>query len=246
MRVAVFSDVHGNLHALDAVLERIAADRPDLIVNLGDLVSGPFDPRGSAERQMGLACATIAGNHERQLVAGATGASDAFARPLLSPQHLDWIASLPQSLTLAEGEIFACHGSPADGDLDYLLEDVRSGRPVLAGVAEILPRLRGAGAARVVLCGHTHIPRIVTAGTMLIVNPGSVGMSAYRGTLPVPHVMEAGSPLARYALLEKTRSGWQAALHAVRYDVEAAARQAEQAGRGDAAHVVRHGRMPDA
>ena len=245
MRVAVISDVHGNLHALEAVLERIAAEPPDLMVNLGDLVSGPFGPRGSAERQMRLACATIAGNHERQLLAGASGASDAFARPLLSGQHLDWIAGLPQTLTLAGGEVFACHGSPAGGDLAYLLEDVRAGRPVLAGLAEILPRLRGAGTARVVLCGHTHIPRIAAAGPVLIVNPGSVGLPAYRGASPVPHVMEAGSPLARYALLERTRSGWQAALHAVRYDTEAAARQAEQAGRHETAHIVRHGRLPD-
>ncbi len=245
MRVAVFSDVHGNLHALDAVLERMQQDRPDLIVNLGDLVSGPFDPRGSADRLMSLDCATVAGNHERQLVEGAGGFSDSFARPLLSALHMDWIGGLPGSLFLAGGEIFACHGSPAGGDLEYLLEDVQGGRPVLDLPSRIRPRLAGCGAARVVLCGHTHIPRIVSLDGTLVVNPGSVGMPAYRGRSPVPHAMQAGSPHARYGVLEQTRAGWQATLHAVRYDTEAAARQAEQAGAEAAAHAIRHGWLPE-
>lgn len=45
MRIAVFSDVHGNRPALEAVLAAIAREQPDLIVNLGDVASGPVDPR---------------------------------------------------------------------------------------------------------------------------------------------------------------------------------------------------------
>ncbi|MBL6082527.1 metallophosphoesterase family protein [Belnapia sp. T18] len=67
MRIAVIADVHGNLIALEAVLAHLRDDAPDLVVNLGDLVSGPFDPRGSAEAQMALACPTVAGNHEREV-----------------------------------------------------------------------------------------------------------------------------------------------------------------------------------
>lgn len=243
MRIAVISDVHGNLIALDAVLDHIARQQPDAIVNLGDLVSGPYDPHGSAERQMRLAAMTLAGNHERQLLEGGTGFSDSFARARITQAHMDWIASLPQTLTLAEGEVFVCHGSPAGGDLEYLLEDVSRGFPVLDTQGAIASRIAGIGGARVVLCGHTHIPRLAWVEGVLIVNPGSVGMPAYDDDTPVPHVMEAGTPHARYAMVERTAHGWAATFHAIPYDFAAAADQARQAGREATATATLSGRM---
>lgn len=67
MHIAVLADAHGNLLALQAVLADLRAQAPDLVVNLGDLVSGPFDPAGAADAQIALGCPTLAGNHERQL-----------------------------------------------------------------------------------------------------------------------------------------------------------------------------------
>jgi len=246
MRIAVIADVHGNLIALEAVLAHLRTAAPDLIVNLGDLVSGPFDPRGSADAQMALACPTVAGNHERQVLEGGAGVFDAIARPLLSPSHLDWIGGLPGTLRLADDEVFACHGSPRGGDLEYLLEDVSTGRARLETEDAIRPRLEGSGQARVVLCGHTHVPRMATLGGVLVVNPGSVGLPGYRGSDPVPHVMEAGTPHARYAVIDRSQGGWAAELRAVPYDHEAAARQAERYGRLQTAQVVRSGWMPAA
>jgi predicted phosphodiesterase len=246
MRIAVIADVHGNAVALKAVLAHIRASAPDQIVNLGDLVSGPFDPAQSADLQVALECLTIAGNHERQLLEGGMGISDAFAKPLLTKSHFDWIASLPKSLALADGQVFACHGSPAGGDLEYLLEDVRSGYPILDTEDAIVARLKGMGNASVVLCGHTHIPRIVAARGVLIVNPGSVGMPGYRDNCPTPHVMEAGAPHARYAFLERLADGWTAEPRAVPYNFEEAALQAERAGRDAVAFSIRTGRMPPA
>jgi predicted phosphodiesterase len=158
----------------------IPAYGADAKVNLGDLVSGPFDPAGSADAQMKSDYLTIAGNHDRQLMDKSDGALDVLSRPLLSPDHWVWIRRLPATLTLADGEVFACHGSPAGGDLEYLLEDVSCGRAVLDTEDAILARLAGIGNARVVLCGHPHTRRIVTAGGVLVVNPGSVGMPGYR------------------------------------------------------------------
>jgi diadenosine tetraphosphatase ApaH/serine/threonine PP2A family protein phosphatase len=198
---------------------------------------------------MNLGCPTISGNQERQLLEDAIvmrDLDDAFARPRLTRAHLDWIAGLPKTLTLAGGQVFACHGSPAGGDLEYLLEDVRSGRPVVDTEEAILPRLAGIGKASVVFCGHTHVPRVVAVGDILVVNPGSVGMPAFRGETPVPHVIEAGAPHAHYAIVEKLPAGWTAELRAVPYDFEAAARQAEQADRHAVAYSARTGRLPPA
>ena len=246
MRIAVIADVHGNLIALEAVLAHLRLTAPDLIVNLGDLVSGPFDPAGSADAQMALGCPTLAGNHERQLLEGGDGPSDVIARPLLSRSHLNWIGGLPGTVSLVDGQVFACHGSPRGGDLEYLLEDVSTGRARLDTMAAIKPRLDGIGEAKVVLCGHTHMPRLASIDGVLVVNPGSVGLPGYSGASPVPHVIEAGTPHARYALIERHDTGWAVELRAAPYDYEAAARQAEQHGRVQAAHVVRTGWMPPA
>lgn len=245
MRVAVLADAHGNLLALEAVLADLRAQAPDLVVNLGDLATGPFDPVGSADVQIALGCPTLAGNHERNLLEGddASG-SVAFARPLLSVAHMAWIETLPATLRLADGEVFACHGSPAGGDLDYLLDDVGSGRAVLAPEDAILPRLVGIGSARLVLCGHTHMPRVVQIGNVTVVNPGSIGMPAYTDNSPVPHAIETGAPHARYAVMTREPGGvWSADLRAVAYDWDQAAQQARKNGKLNVARWTATGRV---
>jgi predicted phosphodiesterase len=228
MRIAAIADAHGNLLALQAVLTDLREAAPDLVVNLGDIATGPFEPAGSADVQMALGCPTIAGNHERDLCEGSdVSPSVAFARPCLSESHLRWIKELPKTLSLAGGEVFACHGSPAGGDLDYLLDDVSSGRAVLAPEDAILPRLSGIGPAGLVLCGHTHMPRVVQVGGVLIVNPGSIGMPAYTDDGAVPHAIETGTPHARYAVITRAPgSTWSVELRAIAYDWHQAAQQA--------------------
>ncbi|TPG53698.1 metallophosphoesterase [Roseomonas nepalensis] len=245
MRIAVLADAHGNLLALEAVLSDLRAQAPDLVVNLGDLVTDPFDPVGSADVQIALGCPTLAGNHERNLLEGDDASSSvAFARPLLSAAHMAWIGTLPTTLRLADGEVFACHGSPAGGDLDYLLEDVGSGQAVLAPEDAILTRLAGIGSACLVLCGHTHVPRAVRIGDVTVVNPGSVGMPAYTDDSPVPHAIETGAPHARYAMVTREPGGaWSADLRAVTYEWDHAAQQARMNGKLSVARWTATGRV---
>jgi len=139
--------------------------------------------------------------------------------------------------------VFACHGSPAGGDLDYLLDDVSSGRAVLASEDAIRPRLAGVGPATLVLCGHTHMPRAVQVRRVLVVNPGSIGMPAYTDDGTVPHVIETGAPHARYAVVTRRPGGtWSAQLRAVAYNWDEAARQAALNGRHGVARWTATGR----
>ena len=83
---------------------------------------------------------------------------------------------------------------------------------------------------------------MIRLGTgQLVVNPGSVGIQAYVGHHPGPHVVEIGSPHARYAVLESTPHGWQADLIAVPYDWDAASRIAQSNGREDWARALASG-----
>lgn len=245
MRIAAISDVHGNLAALDAVLADIARRQADLIVNLGDMLSGPLDPAATADRLMALDLPTIRGNHERQILTQdivAMGASDAFTASRLADRHRAWLASLPPTLRIAP-DILLCHGTPGS-DLDYYLDHVDPGGSRAATAAEIEMR-SGGEAAALILCGHSHVPRLHRrSGGGLVVNPGSVGLPAYADDRPWPHVMESGSPDACYAIAERGGDGrWSATLLRVAYDWQGAADTADARGRPDWAIALRTGRM---
>jgi predicted phosphodiesterase len=246
MRIAAISDIHGNLPALEAVLADIAAQPVDLTVNLGDILSGPLWIAETADRLMALGLPTIAGNHERQLLADPPqrmGASDAHAAARLREAHRAWLAALPKTLQLTP-EVFCCHGTP-DSDLQYFLETVTPDGVRRATVAEAAARAGGTMGGlehALILCGHTHVPRAMRlADGRLVVNPGSVGLQAYDDPHPHPHMVENASPHARYALLTRLAAGWQVELRSVPYEHEAAARLAEANGRLDWADALRTG-----
>jgi predicted phosphodiesterase len=245
MRIAAISDVHGNLLALDAVLADIAARSADVVVNLGDLLSGAVQPREAADRLMQLDLPTVAGNHERQLLTYAPermGASDRLAHESIADRHRAWLAGLPTTLHVADG-VLAFHGSPTD-DLVYLLETVDPDGARPATEAEVVARLGAAVDVPLLLCGHTHLQRSMRLATgAFVVNPGSVGWPAYDDDHPHPHVMEAGTPHARYAVVDDSSGRWEVEFRAVDYDWGAAAAIAQGNGRPDVSVALRTGRV---
>lgn len=250
MRWAILSDIHGNLPALEAVLQAIAAEGIEQVVQLGDALSGPLWPAETADRLMALGWPAIAGNHERQVLTqplDRMGATDRHAAERLDDAQQAWTRALPAARWLDE-DIFCCHGTPTS-DLVYLMETVTPdfGRHGSMGIraanaVELAERLGGIQPP-VVLCGHSHVPRILQSGRCLLVNPGSVGLPAYDDDHPHRHHVETGSPLARWAVLERGPGGFGVSLKATPYDHEQAAHQAEENGRGDWADALRTGRV---
>lgn len=244
MRVAVISYVHGNLPALQAVLGDIASRGCDAMVNLGDLVSGPLWPAETLSLLMETPALTIRGNHERQLLdpVERMGESDRVAHAALGPDQLAWIAALPAQARL-DGEVLLLHGTPGS-DVGYLVERVDPAGARAARPDEVAADLDGINAS-VVLCGHTHVPRALRLDDgRLCVNPGSVGLPAFRGRHPHPHVMQSGTPAARYAMLRRDRGVWQAQLLEVDYDPAPAVDRARRRGFDPWADALRDGMLP--
>lgn len=177
--IAVLSDIHGVLPALDAVLAEPDVAGADRVVLTGDIAAGP-QPRQVLDRLLSLGerCAWVRGNADRELVDLARGRDipipdeiSPWAAGQLSPEHVAVLAGLPHPVMLEVdgfGRVLFCHGTPRD-DAEVVLVDTRLERwaEVLADVPDEVTT---------VVCGHTHMPFSRLAHGRLIVNPGSVGM----------------------------------------------------------------------
>jgi predicted phosphodiesterase len=177
--VAVLSDLHGVLPALDAVLAEPDVAAADLVVVTGDLAAGPQPvPVLDRLRALGERVLLVRGNADRELVALARGEQlevpdevIPWAAAQLSPADLELLAGLPHPVTVdvaGFGPVLFCHGTPRD-DEEVVLVDTRLSRwaEALAAVPEEV---------RTVVCGHTHMPFARLVERRLVANPGSVGM----------------------------------------------------------------------
>jgi putative phosphoesterase len=189
MKIAAISDIHANLHALDAVLEDISKQNCDVLVVAGDFIDcGPF-PAETIRKLRPLMPVIIRGNHEGYILDHIF--SDKFEHPpfralyapgkwaaaCLTTEEKDWLASLPTRIELnygADVNVLVVHGSPRRNNEpiypnipDELLEEMFEG--------EIRPH-------RLVIAGHTHRPALIRWREMTLVNCGSVGYPIDRDT----------------------------------------------------------------
>jgi predicted phosphodiesterase len=231
MRLAVISDIHGNLLALEAVIADIGARGVDATVNLGDSVAGPLWPSETAECLVAWAFPTVRGNHDRWLLDGETDGlpeADRFARAALSIEQRQALHALPPTIEVGE-DILAVHGTPTD-DCTFLTEEIYRDRMIPLARDTVRDRLGAAIYRAVVLCGHSHRQSITQLpGGPLILNPGSVGCPVF-ADIPGASNLEPRSPHARYAILTRHGAHWAAEFHALDYDWDQAAIRAEECG----------------
>jgi diadenosine tetraphosphatase ApaH/serine/threonine PP2A family protein phosphatase len=245
MRFAAIADVHGNYLALESVVADIRAHDIDEIVNLGDMASGPLEARRTMDALMVLDAVHVLGNHDRYLIdrpPEKMGSWDWPVHAQLDAVHLDWLRAVPPKLVFRD-QVFLCHATP-DSDEVYWLETVLLDGTVRMSSLEVIEEAAKGIAQRLILCGHSHIARAVRLGDgRMVVNPGSVGSPGYRDVHPFPHVMEAGTPDARYAILELVDDAWQATFQQVPYDHAAMAALARRNGQPELASALATGRI---
>lgn len=242
MRIAVLSDIHGNAWALEAVLAELADSGVHRVWNLGDCFFGPLDPRRTREILLRHDWPTVRGNQDRALLEEVDAPQSKFTLSEIGKVGREWLRERTRPTVRSE-RILACHGTPERDDVT-LIERVEPTGEVRASTgSELTEALAGAGDAELVLCGHSHRPgTLALPDGRLVVNPGSVGLPAYTADEPHPHAMEAGTPHARWATLERTGAGWIVELRATPYDSAAAASAARANGRPDWARWIETGR----
>jgi predicted phosphodiesterase len=245
MRFAAIADVHGNYLALEAVLADIRAHGISEIVNLGDMASGPLDARRTMDTLMALDAVHVAGNHDRWLIDRPPEKMGAWERPAyaqLDKSHLDWLRTVPMTRVYRD-KVFLCHATPADDNV-YWLEAVKPDGSVTAASLDAIEKEAVGIPQSLILCGHTHVARAAKLRDgRLVVNPGSVGSPGFSYNVPHPHVVEAGTPDARYAILERSSAGWSVTFRHVPYDNEAMAALARRTGDSEFASALATGRV---
>ena len=168
MRVAALYDVHGNLPALEAVLEEVLAAEVDAVVSGGDVVWGP-QPAETLHRIEEAATHLVRGNADRDVVGGNDAEPTVWCRERLGADDLRRIDAWPETVELGVdglGRVLFCHAAPS-GDEDGLTEVTSEeiAAPFLAGVE-----------ADLVVCGHTHHQFDRRFAGVRVVNAGSVGL----------------------------------------------------------------------
>ena len=214
-RIAIFSDLHGNSAATEAVLAAIDAEAPDAIYNLGDLVGYGAKPNATIEliRERGIP--TIMGNYDdgvgfdrddcgcayKDKDEEARGQQSLFwTRDVTTPANKAYLRTLPPEIRFeVEGKHFRLvHGSPRRMN-EYLFEDRDPGS---------LSRIAQGAEADVLVFGHTHKPWVREIEDVLFINDGSVGKP------------KDGDPRAAWALLTVAAGKpVQAEIRRVPYDI---------------------------
>ena len=213
MRLAIISDIHSNLHALETVLEEIETLSPDAILCLGDIVGYGAHPKECCERIRLSATRSILGNHDRAVIADDTSgmnplaaAAAVWTAKALEPDVKKYISSLTQSSSIEDGRgttIEMFHGSDVDPD-EYVFEE---------SVDEAMLHRCDAD---LVLLGHTHIPFVRTFEAGIVANPGSVGQP------------RDGDPRASFATIDTEKR--EVGIHRLEYDIRSASDSILEAG----------------
>ncbi len=229
---AVISDIHGNLHALEAVLRRIDEMRIERVLCLGDVVGYGPSPGRCLDLVMRCCVSTVRGNHDEAVINptreaefnGLAREAIIWTREVLGPLHKDAICRLrerdrPHELVLC------VHDSPVPGPTDYVHE------PSIAALA-----FRGLDAP-ICLLGHTHVPLVFEAPSAdVLAEPTARDITAHLTPdgVPVPlakdrrYICNPGSvgqprdadPRASFAVLDLDARTFT--VHRVSYDIDAA------------------------
>ena len=202
MRAAIFSDTHGNLVALDAVLADLkAGGTSDLMIMAGDLALLGPRPAETVDRIRGLNCLVLRGNTDQYVVDNTGGAHD-WAREQLGEERLCYLAGLPfaYSVQPAPGrELLIFHANPRNVE-----DPLGPERP-----EDQVQSLTAGTGAEVMAFGHVHIPYVRRVGDKTLFDIASVGLP------------RDGDRRAAYGIAEWAGGKWRLEHRRVPYDIDA-------------------------
>jgi predicted phosphodiesterase len=227
LRIAVLSDIHGNLLALDACLADLESQGgADGIIVAGDLCLDGPKPKKVLQRLEELGATCVRGNTDRYLSEdtskesfdAAEVAQIAWTRREIGERWVSWLKELPFALRVGddENQLLIVHANPKTDD-EHIWPDADEAS---------LRRLIGKERATAIAFGHLHIPFVRMWRGKLLVNVSSAGLP------------KDGDPRAGYAIFTERDGGWQAKHRRVPFDVKKVATQLADCGIPESAELI--------
>ena len=231
MRVAIISDIHGNLVALETVLDALKAEHVDQIVCLGDVATFGPQPREVIAQLRGLDCPVVMGNMDAWLLnprphevrdkdSYRITEVEFWSAHQLSPADMDYLRTFRPTVEIALGDdatLLCFHGSPRS-NTDVIMSTTSE---------EELERMLSGYSATVMAGGHTHVQILRRHRDLIFINPGSVGLSFERAR----HTDQTrNSPWAEYGLVSWENGSLNIELRRVLFDVDVVIQAARDSG----------------
>lgn len=218
MRIAVLSDIHGNLTGLDACLADLGAQGgADAIVAAGDLCLDGPKPKKVLQRLEEVGAQAIRGNTDRYLSDPGNETFETiehqqieWTRQDLGEKWLQWLAALPFAIRIGEddNQLLVVHANPAN-DHEHIWPDADD---------TLLERLVGEERATAIAFGHLHLPYVRMWRGKMLVNVASCGLP------------KDGDARAGYAIFTERNGGWEVKHRRVDFDVKKVATQLADSG----------------
>jgi len=246
VKIAILSDIKSNVYALEEVIKDIENKDVEVMVNLGDSFYGPIAPRATFDLLQKHKFLTVCGDEDRKILEASLDQLEndsllKFVYEDLQEEVLYWIQDLPFEKFLND-DVYFTHGTQHD-DSKYLLEDVSSGQAVLRNEKEIIELIDDVE-SKFVLCGHSLKARCINLGNgQVVINPGSVGLQAFKSTNPCLHSIENASPKASYIILDINKNEYNISLHTVSYDYEKAIFEANKRDEKSWAYALKYAKL---
>ena len=217
MKIAIISDIHANLEALEAVLSDISNKGADEILCLGDLVGYGSNPNEVIDliKKKNVKC--VQGNHDLCAVtlekldsfSEVEKESLRFTNKILTEENKEFLKKLPETLELNDkNKLLAVHGS---------LNDHLFGELLPTADEEVIKDMLEDNKVEVIACGHTHLPDLKKFDLKIFLNPGSVGQPRNNNSK------------AQYAILDLSNINF-VTFETVEYDIDTASKKIIQAG----------------
>ncbi|GHV35323.1 DNA methylase [Synergistales bacterium] len=235
MTIALISDIHGNIPALEAVYKSILDKNISEIYNLGDSCYGPLWPEETAQFIIKNNIISIMGNGDEDLIKyPLKNEAIKYTISQLSEKSINWIKNLPA--IYENNDITLFHGSPNNNG-KYFLENIVNKQIVIKSNDEIKENIKDIK-SKYICFGHSHLERILKINDQILINAGSVGLPAYLEYEP-KHKIETFNNYAKYVIIENRNIE----ICNVEYDYKSSCKKAEENNRNDWSTCIKFGRV---
>jgi len=235
MKIALISDIHGNLPALESVYQSIKEKGISEVYNLGDSLYGPLWPEETAQFLIKNEIKSIMGNEDEDLINNKIkNETEKYTLNQLSEKSINWLKNIPN---IIENEYITLFHGMYNNNRKYFLENICNGNIIIKNNEEIMENIKEIK-TKYIGFGHSHLEKILVIKEQILINAGSVGWAAFSDDDPI-HKIETLNNYAKYVFINDQNIE----ICNIEYDYKMASKKAKENNRKDWVKYIETGRI---